>query len=223
MQTSEGFHIRVESSNLCEMATADPTIARESIPLTVGALVSFAGIDGEPRPAVVVGVAHDTLALRGAGILSAVPGDRSIVGWSIAGGPHELRTHVVEVDSGAGEVSIARNGIITRTGDRRRSVRFPLVAEASLIVGVDEFQGWTSDLSLTGAALLLEFASPPVGTQGTLEIRDIDGVLLPRTQVRVAYHDESSSLIARPRIGVAFDDPERLTTATERLLVALAR
>ena len=202
------------------MGNLEETIRAEHVPLPVGALVSFVGVDGEVMPALVAAVSEDSLTLRGAATVRALPGDRAVVGWSLAGGIHELRTRVLDVELHQSELQVARVGMITRSGDRRRSVRFPLVAEASLLIGGIELNGWTYDFSVHGTGLLLEDGAPPIDACGSLELRSIDGVLLPRTRVRVVHHGRTKDL-RHPRIGLAFNDPDRVAEATQRLLIAL--
>ena len=202
------------------MGNLEETIRAEHVPLTVGALVSFVGVDGEAMPALVSAITEDSLTLRGAATVRALPGDRAVVGWSLDGGIHELRTRVLDVELHQSELQVARVGMITRSGDRRRSVRFPLVAEASMLINGIELNGWTYDFSVNGSGLLLEAEAPSIDACGTLELRSIDGVLLPRTQVRIVHHGRTKNVL-HPRVGVAFSDPERVAEATHRLLVAL--
>ena len=143
-----------------------------------------------------------------------------MIGWSIGGELHELRTRVVRADTRASELTVSRHGIITRTGDRRGVVRFVLVAGGSLLPGGRELLGFTHDLSIHGVGLLLEAEAPTLGTRGGLEVRDSLGVLLPRSGVRVVHTSETRQR-GVARVGVVFDDPERVAGATDRLLALL--
>ena len=101
-------------------------------------------------------------------------------------------------------------------------VRFVLVAGGSLLLDDDrEILGFTHDLSIHGVGLLLEGATPALGTRGGLEVRDALGVLLPRANVRVVHTSETRQE-GVARVGLAFDDPDRVAGATGRLLSLLA-
>jgi hypothetical protein len=160
--------------------------------------------------------------LQTAGPTVAGVGDRVVIGWSIGGELHELRTRVVRVDGLASDLTVSRHGIITRTGDRRGVVRFVLVAGGSLLLpDTREILGFTHDLSIHGVGLLLEGETPNLGSRGGLEVRDALGVLLPRSIVRVVHTSETRQA-GVARVGLVFDDPARVACATERLLALLA-
>ena len=118
------------------------------------------------------------------------------------------------------ELTVSRHGIITRTGDRRGVARFVLVAGGSLQLEDREVLGFTHDLSIHGVGLLLEGDTPPLGTRGGLEVHDALGVLLPRANVRVMHTSETKQP-GVARVGLAFDDPDRVAGATGRLLALL--
>jgi len=169
----------------------------------------------------VSGADERTFVLQTAGRLPAKVGDRAVIGWSIGGELHELRTRVVRPYGLASELTVSRHGIITRTGDRRGVVRFVLVAGGSLLLDDQrEILGFTHDLSIHGVGLLLEGATPALGTRGGLEVRDALGVLLPRSTVRVVHTSETRQE-GVARVGLAFDDPGRVAGATGRLLSLL--
>jgi hypothetical protein len=148
-------------------------------------------------------------------------GDRAVVGWSIGGELHELRTRVTRGYDISSALAVSRQGVITRTGDRRGVARYVLVAGGSLLLEDREVLGFTHDLSIHGVGLLLEGETPPLGTRGGLEVRDALGVLLPRANVRVMHTSETRQA-GVARVGLAFDDPARVAGATERLLSLLA-
>ncbi|HET6174772.1 MAG TPA: hypothetical protein VFD90_19365, partial [Gaiellales bacterium] len=161
-------------------------ITEEQMPLDVGSLVSLSVNICEPLPAIVTNADERSFFLQTAGRLPSKVGDRAVVGWSIGGELHELRTRVVRGYNLSSELAVSRHGIITRTGDRRGVARFVLVAGGSLLLeGDHEVLGFTHDLSIHGVGLLLEGATPALGTRGGLEVRDALGVLLPRSTVRV--------------------------------------
>ncbi len=197
-------------------------ITQEQVPLGVGSLVSLSINICEPLPAIVIGGDERSFVLQTAGRLPAKVGDRAVVAWSIGSELHELRTTVLRpygIESG---LTVSRHGIITRTGDRRGVVRFVLVAGGSLLLDDDhEVLGFTHDLSIHGVGLLLEGDAPALGTRGGLEVRDALGVLLPRASVRVVHTSETRHE-GVARVGLVFDDPERVAGATERLLSLLA-
>ena len=197
------------------------TIAEEQVPLGVGSLVSLSINICEPLPALVAGGDERSLALQTASRAPCKIGDRAVVGWSIGGELHELRTRVTRCDGMASEIAVSRQGIITRTGDRRGVARYVLVAGGSLLLEDREVQGFTHDLSIHGVGLLLEGATPPLGTHGGLEVHDSLGVLLPRANVRVVHTSETGHE-GVARVGLAFDDPDRVAGATGRLLALLA-
>jgi hypothetical protein len=196
-------------------------LTEEQMPLGVGSLVSLSISICEPVPARVAGGDERSFCLQTASRPQCKLGDRAVVGWSIGGELFELRTRVVRGFDVSSELMIARHGIITRTGDRRGVARFVLVAGGSLELDDREVLGFTHDLSIHGVGLLLEGDTPPLGTHGGLEISDALGVLLPRTNVRVAHTSETSHA-GVARVGLAFDDPRRVAAATERLLSLLA-
>jgi PilZ domain len=197
-------------------------ITQEQMPLGVGSLVSLSVNICEPLPAIVAGGDELSLVLQTAGRHPAKVGDRAVIGWSIGGELHELRSRVMRPYGIESELTVSRHGIITRTGDRRGVARFVLVAGGSLLVEEDhEVLGFTHDLSIHGVGLLLEGEAPPLGTRGELEVRDALGVLLPRASVRIVHTSETSQP-GVARVGLAFDDPERVAGATERLLAVLA-
>lgn len=196
-------------------------LTEEQMPLGVGSLVSLSINIGEPLPALVAVSDERTFLLQTAGRPACKVGDRAVVGWSIGGELHELRTRVVRPYGLSSELAVARHGIITRTGDRRGVARFVLVAGGSLLLEDREVLGFTHDLSIHGVGLLLEGETPPLGTHGGLEVRDALGVLLPRANVRVMHTSETKHP-GVARVGLAFDDPERVAGATGRLLALLA-
>jgi hypothetical protein len=196
-------------------------ITEEQMPLDLGSLVSLSINICEPLPALVCGADERCFVLQTAGRLPCKVGDRAVIGWSIGGELHELRTRVVRPYGLASELTVSRHGIITRTGDRRGVARFVLVAGGSLLVDDDhEILGFTHDLSIHGVGLLLEGATPSLGTRGGLEVRDALGVLLPRATVRVVHTSETRQE-GVARVGLAFDDPARVAGATGRLLSLL--
>ena len=169
-------------------------ITDEQMPLDLGSLVSLSINICEPLPALVVGADERCFVLQTAGRLPCKVGDRAVIGWSIGGELHELRTRVVRPYGLASELTVSRHGIITRTGDRRGVARFVLVAGGSLLLDDDrEILGFTHDLSIHGVGLLLEGATPSLGTRGGLEVRDALGVLLPRATVRVVHTSETTA------------------------------
>jgi hypothetical protein len=194
----------------------------EQMPLDLGSLVSLSINICEPLPALVAAADERTFVLQTGGPTAAGVGDRVVIGWSIGGELHELRTRVVRVDGLATELTVSRHGIITRTGDRRGVVRFVLVAGGSLLLpDKGEILGFTHDLSIHGVGLLLEGQTPMLGSRGGLEVRDALGVLLPRSTVRVVHTSETRQA-GVARVGLVFDDPARVACATERLLALLA-
>jgi hypothetical protein len=203
------------------MATTAATITEEQMPLGVGSLVSLSINICEPLPALVAAADERSFSLQTVGRPACKVGDRAVVGWSIGGELHELRTRVVRSYGLASDLAVSRNGIITRTGDRRCVARFVLVAGGSLLLEDREVLGFTHDLSIHGVGLLLEGKTPPLGTHGGLEVRDALGVLLPRTNVRVMHTSETKQH-GVARVGLAFDDPTRVAAATGRLLTLLA-
>ena len=199
---------------------ATAIITDEQMPLGVGSLVSLSINICEPLPAMVAGGDERSFVLQTASRPACKVGDRAVIGWSIGGELHELRTRVTRAYDLASEVAVARHGIITRTGDRRGVARYVLVAGGSLQLEDREVLGFTHDLSIHGVGLLLEGETPPLGTRGGLEVRDALGVLLPRANVRVMHTSETSQA-GVARVGLAFDDPERVAGATGRLLSLL--
>ena len=196
-------------------------ITEEQMPLGIGSLVSLSINICEPLPAIVAGGDERTFILQTAGRLPAKVGDRAVIGWSIGGELHELRSRVVRPYGLESELTVSRHGVITRTGDRRGVARFVLVAGGSLLLDGDrEILGFTHDLSIHGVGLLLEGDTPPLGTYGGLEVHDALGVLLPRANVRVMHTSETTQP-GLARVGLAFDDPERVAGATGRLLALL--
>jgi hypothetical protein len=195
-------------------------LTEEQMPLGVGSLVSLSINICEPMPALVAAGDERNFVLQTASRPACKVGDRAVIGWSIGGELHELRTRVVRPFGIPSELTVARHGIITRTGDRRGVARFVLVAGGSLLLDDRDLLGFTHDLSIHGVGLLLEGDTPALGTRGGLEVRDALGVLLPRTDVRVVHTSETRQP-GVARIGLAFDDPERVAAATERLLVLL--
>jgi hypothetical protein len=196
-------------------------VAEEQMPLGVGSLVSLSINICEPLPALVSGGDERSFLLQTASRPACKVGDRAVIGWSIGGELHELRTRVTRGYDISSEVTVSRHGIITRTGDRRGVARFVLVAGGSLLLEDREVLGFTHDLSIHGVGLLLEGETPPLGTRGGLEVRDALGVLLPRANVRVMHTSETRQA-GVARVGLAFDDPERVAAATGRLLSLLA-
>jgi hypothetical protein len=196
-------------------------IAEEQTPLDVGSLVSLSVNIGEPLPAMVAGGDERSIVLQTASRPICKVGDRAVIGWSLGGELYELRTRVTRGHDITSQLMIARQGVITRTGDRRGAARFVLVAGGSLLLEDDrEVLGFTHDLSIHGVGLLLEGATPPLGTHGGLEVRDGLGVLLPRANVRVMHTSETKQE-GVARVGLAFDDPKRVAGATGRLLSLL--
>ncbi len=197
-------------------------ITEEQMPLGIGSLVSLSINICEPLPAIVAGGDERTFVVQTAGRLPAKVGDRAVIGWSIGGELHELRSRVVRPYGLESLLTVSRHGIITRTGDRRGVARFVLVAGGSLLLDGDrEIFGFTHDLSIHGVGLLLEGDTPPLGTRGGLEVRDALGVLLPRASVRVVHTSETRQE-GVARVGLVFDDPDRVAGATGRLLSLLA-
>jgi hypothetical protein len=196
-------------------------VTEEQMPLGVGSLVSLSINICEPLPALVAAGDERNFVLQTASRPTCKVGDRAVIGWSIGGELHELRTRVVRPFGIPSEVTVSRHGIITRTGDRRGVARFVLVAGGSLLLNDRELLGFTHDLSIHGVGLLLEGHTPRLGTRGALEVRDALGVLLPRTDVRVVHTSETRQE-GVARIGLAFDDPGRVAAATGRLLALLA-
>ncbi len=162
----------------------------------------------------MAGADERTFVLQTASRPACKVGDRAVIGWSIGGELHELRTRVVRGIGVPSELSVARHGIITRTGDRRGAARFVLVAGGSLLLDDREVLGFTHDLSVHGVGLLLDGETPALGTRGALEVRDALGVLLPRTEVRVVHTSETRQP-GVARVGLRFDDPQRVAAATE--------
>jgi hypothetical protein len=201
----------------------EPTaiLTEEQMPLGVGSLVSLSINISEPLPALVAGADERTFVLQTASRPACKVGDRAVIGWSIGGELHELRTRVVRGIGVPSELTVSRHGIITRTGDRRCAARFVLVAGGSLLVAGREVLGFTHDLSVHGVGLLLDGETPALGTRGGLEVRDALGVLLPRTDVRVVHTSETRQP-GVARVGLRFDDPQRVAAATGRLLALLA-
>ena len=196
------------------------TITEEQMPLGVGSLVSLSINICEPLPALVAASDERSFVLQTASRPGCKVGDRAVIGWSIGGELHELRTRVVRPFGIESELTVSRHGIITRTGDRRGVARFVLVAGGSLLLEDREVLGFTHDLSIHGVGLLLEGSTPPLGTRGGLEVHDALGVLLPRTNVRIMHTSETKQP-GVARVGLAFDDPERVAGATGRLLALL--
>jgi hypothetical protein len=194
-------------------------IAEEQTPLDVGSLVSLSINIREPLPALAGGDER-VFALQTASRAACKIGDRAVIGWSIGGELYELRTRVTRGYDISSQLTVSRQGIITRTGDRRGVARFVLVAGGSLLLEDRDVLGFTHDLSIHGVGLLLEGDTPPLGTYGGLEIRDALGVLLPRTNVRVMHTSETRQE-GVARVGLAFDDPKRVASATGRLLSLL--
>jgi hypothetical protein len=205
------------------MSMSEPAIiTEEQVPLGIGSLVSLSINICEPLPAIVAGGDERTFILQTAGRLPAKVGDRAVIGWSIGGELYELRSRVVRPYGLESELTVSRQGVITRTGDRRGVARFVLVAGGSLLLDGDrEILGFTHDLSIHGVGLLLEGDTPPLGTRGGLEVRDALGVLLPRASVRVVHASETRQE-GVARVGLAFDDPDRVAGATGRLLSLLS-
>jgi hypothetical protein len=195
-------------------------IAEEQTPLEVGSLVSLSINIGEPLPALVAGGDDRSFALQTASRVSCKVGDRAVVGWSIGGELYELRTRVTRGYDITSQLTVSRQGVITRTGDRRGVARFVLVAGGSLQLEDREVLGFTHDLSIHGVGLLLEGETPALGTHGGLEVHDALGVLLPRANVRV-MHTAETVQEGVARVGLAFDDPTRVAGATGRLLSLL--
>ena len=182
------------------------TITEEQMPLGVGSLVSLSINICEPLPALVAAADERSFVLQTASRPGCKIGDRAVIGWSIGGELHELRTRVMRPFGIESELTVSRHGIITRTGDRRGVARFVLVAGGSLQLEDREVLGFTHDLSIHGVGLLLEGDTPPLGTHGGLEVHDALGVLLPRTNVRVMHTSETKQP-GVARVGLAFDDP----------------
>jgi PilZ domain len=196
-------------------------VTDELMPLDVGSLVSLSINGYEPLPALVAAADDRTFVLQTASRPGCTTGDRAVIGWSIGGELHELRTRVVRGFGMEAELVVSRHGIITRTGDRRGVARFVLVAGGSLLLEDREVLGFTHDLSIHGVGLLLEGETPALGTRGGLEVHDALGVLLPRATVRVMHTSETKQP-GVARVGLAFDDPDRVAGATGRLLALLA-
>ena len=69
----------------------------EQMPLDLGSLVSLSINICEPLPALVAAADERTFVLQTAGRRRRQVGDRVVIGWSIGGELHELRTRVVRV------------------------------------------------------------------------------------------------------------------------------
>jgi hypothetical protein len=220
LQSDRGMRFLLFRPTL-ERSMSQTAIIQETMPLGVGSLVSLSVNICEPLPAIVAGGDERSLVLQTAGRLAAKVGDRAVIGWSIGGELHELRTRVMRPYGIESELTVSRHGIITRTGDRRGVARFVLVAGGSLLIADQEILGFTHDLSIHGVGLLLEGDTPALGTRGGLEVRDALGILLPRAGVRVAHTSETRQE-GVARVGLAFDDPDRVAGATGRLLSLLS-
>ena len=202
------------------MATA--LVTDELMPLDVGSLVSLAINSFEPLPALVAAADERSFTLQTASRPGCRVGDRAVVGWSIGGELHELRTRVVRGFGMRPSSSFSRHGIITRTGDRRGVARFVLVAGGSLLLDDREVSGSRTTSRSTAWASCSRARRRRSARAAGLEVHDALGVLLPRATVRVMHTSETKQP-GVARVGLAFDDPERVAGATGRLLALLAR
>jgi hypothetical protein len=187
--------------------------------LPIGSLAVVCAVAGLARPGLVSAWGDDSFRLHLAADMPVAPGDRVVVAWSVDGEPRELRTRVVRRASASREVEVAREGeLVHEDVDRRALVRFPLAAEAILASEDDTtVAGRVIDVSMLGAAVLLEPPLPKLGTRGSLSLRADGKDLLPWAPVRVMHADVAGGgLLAR--VGVEFADPARAVPATSSLL-----
>ena len=195
-------------------------ITDEQMPLDLGSLVSLSINICEPLPALVAGADERYFVLQTAGRLPCKVGDRAVIGWSIGGELHELRTRVVRPYGLASELTVSRHGIITRTGDRRGVARFVLVAGGSLLVTASARSSASRTTSRSTASGCCWKARRRRSARAAASRCGCVGVLLPRATVRVVHTSETRQE-GVARVGLAFDDPARVAGATGRLLALL--
>ena len=195
----------------------------EQMPLDVGSLVSLSINICEPLPALVVGRGRAHVRAADGGPPACKVGDRAVIGWSIGGELHELRTRVVR----AVRPRVRAHGLAPRDhhAHRRPPRRRALRARGRRQPAAGrrrEILGFTHDLSIHGVGLLLEGDDP-----GARHARRARGAGRPRA---CCCRARPCAWCTRARRGrrawrasaSRFDDPERVAGATGRLLSLLA-
>jgi hypothetical protein len=132
----------------------------------------------------------------------------------------ELEGRVLACEPDGQDVSLAWGEAAQRADERRGVDRFPVVAEALLVAGDQEFAGRSQDVSVLGCGLMLPAPGPEPGTVGELLLHDAGEALIPGVPVRVAFREPRGQ---RVLVGVEFADAGRVADATVALLAALER
>jgi hypothetical protein len=188
--------------------------------LAPGALVAIRRLGAPARPALVAGIDAGTVVLHLSGVAGYHPAEPLTVSWSVDGRIVELEGRVVACEPEGQDVSLAWGAPVQRADERRGVDRFPLVAEALLVVGDQEFAGRSQDVSVLGCGLNLEAPGPEPGAVGELLLHDAGEALIPGVPVRVAFREPRGR---RVLAGVEFADAGRVADATVALLSALER
>src|SRR5262249_41880421 len=146
-------------------------------------------------------------------------GDELSVSWSLSGHLQGITARVLGLDPETCELILQVGRGFDDVKERRGVSRFPLHAEALLVIDGVELAGRAFDVSVLGAGLVLGTPGPEKGARGELLLHDAGQPLLPGATVRVAFvHSDAPGLM---RVGVEYDDPKRCVDATVRLLAAI--
>jgi hypothetical protein len=188
--------------------------------LSLGALVAVRRAGAPARPALVAGADERSLALHLSGVAGYELAEALTVSWSKGGLIFELETRVLACEPNGQAVTLAWGEPVQRADERRHVDRFPLVAEALLVVGADEYGGRSTDVSVLGCGLSLAPPGPEPGAMGELLLHDAGEALIPGVPVRVVFREMHGQ---RVHAGVEFADPGRVADATVGLLAALER
>ena len=140
--------------------------------LALGALVAVRRAGAPARPALVAGIDGDTVVLHHSGVAGYVLAEALTVSWSMGGRIVELEGRVLACEPDGQDVSLAWGAPVQRADERRGVDRFPVVAEALLVVGDAEFAGRSQDVSVLGCGLTLPAPGPEPGTLGELLLHD---------------------------------------------------
>jgi hypothetical protein len=194
---------------------------REPSPeLALGALVAIRRAGAAARPALVAGVDGQTLVLHLSGEAGYQPAEALTVSWSVAGSIVELEARVLACEPEGQDVTLSWGAPAHRSDERRGVDRFPVVAEALLVIGDEEFAGRSQDVSVLGCGLNFASPGPEPGALGELLLHDAGEALIPGVPVRVAFREPRDG---RVLVGVEFADASRVADATVALLSALER
>jgi hypothetical protein len=188
--------------------------------LALGALVAVRRAGAPARPALVAGIDEGTVVLHLSAAAGYGPAEPLTVSWSMDGRILELEARVLACEPEGQDVTLSWGAPAQRVDERRGVDRFPLVAEALLVIGDEEFVGRSSDVSVLGCGLSLPAPGPDAGALGELLLHDAGEALIPGVPVRVAFREERG---ARVQVGVEFADAGRVADATVALLTAIER